>query len=194
MEPRRVGISAGSIREMACRFRHALNRNAQSLSRSSILAHANATQSAGFRWNRRAAPALHGKRLSISGIDGELGRVRDVAAETIGTYQRWFLARWYEEEAVMKALIVLATLLAATATVGGGLAEGAEEKSMKSAEAKFESLDRDRDRALSKREVKSDASIAAQFDSWDINLDGYISKAEYTAYLERAAQAGSQRE
>jgi hypothetical protein len=95
----------------------------------------------------------------------------------------------------MKAFIVWATaLLATTATAGGQLVGGSEEKSMKSAEAKFESLDRDRDRALSKREVKSDASIAAQFDSWDINLDGYISKAEYLAYLERATEPRSPRE
>jgi hypothetical protein len=95
----------------------------------------------------------------------------------------------------MKALIVLATaLLAATATAGDPPAGGAQDKSMKSAEAKFDALDRDRDRSLSKLEVKSDASIVAQFDSMDINLDGYISKSEYRAYLERAAQTRSARE
>ena len=89
----------------------------------------------------------------------------------------------------MKTLIVLAaTLLGLAAAAGEQPIPGSDDRSAGSVEKKFESLDRDRDRALSKREAKSDPSIATRFDSMDINLDGYISKAEYLAYLERAAQ------
>jgi Ni/Co efflux regulator RcnB len=95
----------------------------------------------------------------------------------------------------MKAFIVLAAVVLATAaTAAGQQTAGSDDKSMKSAEAKFESLDRDRDRALDKREAKADASIAAQFNSMDINLDGYVSRSEYLASLERAARPQSPRE
>ena len=64
-----------------------------------------------------------------------------------------------------------------------------DQKSPSSAEATFESLDRNRDKALSKVEAKADKSIAAVFQTADINLDGYISKPEYIAYVQRSTES-----
>jgi hypothetical protein len=96
------------------------------------------------------------------------------------------IVRRRQEEVFMKALVILMLLAAflATAATAAERPAGSGDKSTKSAEIRFESLDRDRDRALDKREAKADASVAAQFDSFDINLDGYISRAEYLAYLQ----------
>ena len=98
----------------------------------------------------------------------------------------------------MKALIVLsaaaifATAIFATSTAAADRpAVESSDKSAVAARAKFESLDRDRDGALNKREAKLDTSIATQFDSWDINLDGYITRAEYMAYTERTTRPQS---
>jgi hypothetical protein len=87
----------------------------------------------------------------------------------------------------VKALIALsvAATFAMSATAADRPAAEPANKQPASTEAKFESLDRDRDGALNKREVRSDASITAQFDRMDINLDGYITQPEYLAYLER---------
>jgi hypothetical protein len=83
----------------------------------------------------------------------------------------------------MKALIALSVAVAFATSATA--ADRSADKPAAPAQAKFESLDRDRDGALNKREAKSDASITAQFDSMDVNLDGYITKAEYQAYTER---------
>ena len=93
----------------------------------------------------------------------------------------------------MKALIVLsaATIFATSAAAADRPAGNSSDRAAVTAQARFESLDRDRDGAVNKREAKSDTSIAAQFDSWDINLDGYITRAEYMAYLERTTRPES---
>ena len=91
----------------------------------------------------------------------------------------------------MKALIVLsaAAIFAMSATAAANRPAGnSSDKAAAAAQAKFKSLDRDRDGALDKREAKSDAAIAAQFNSLDINLDGYITRSEYMAYTERSTQ------
>ena len=90
----------------------------------------------------------------------------------------------------MKALIALSvamTFAISAMAADRPVAEPANKQPV-SAEAAFKSLDRDRDGALNKREVKSDASIVARFDSMDVNLDGYITQSEYLAYLERARE------
>jgi hypothetical protein len=68
------------------------------------------------------------------------------------------------------------------------------QKSPATVEAIFKSLDRDRDRSLSKIEAKENKSIWTVFNMADINLDGYITKPEYTAYLERSAAPATSRE
>jgi len=90
----------------------------------------------------------------------------------------------------MKALIVLsaAMIFAISATAANRPAGNSSDAAAAAAQARFKSIDRDRDGALDKREAKSDASIAAQFNSMDINLDGYITRAEYIAYAERSKQ------
>jgi hypothetical protein len=93
----------------------------------------------------------------------------------------------------MKALIALSVAVA-FATLAAAADRSARNSSDKAAapdQAKFESLDRDRDGALNKREAKSDASITAQFDSMDVNLDGYITRAEYQAYTQRTREQRS---
>lgn len=87
----------------------------------------------------------------------------------------------------MKALIALsvATIFATSAAAADRPVAESADKQPAAAQARFKSLDRDRDGALNKREARSDASIVAQFDRMDINLDGYITQPEYAAYLER---------
>lgn len=78
---------------------------------------------------------------------------------------------------------------AAILLCGASAAQGqtrSDQKSQQSAEATFESLDRNRDEALSKVEAKAETSISAAFASADANLDGYISKVEYVAYVQRS--------
>lgn len=91
----------------------------------------------------------------------------------------------------MKALIVLsaaAAIFAISASPANRPAGNSSDKAVAAAQARFKSLDRDRDGALDKREAKSDAAIATQFNSLDINLDGYITRSEYIAYTERSTQ------
>jgi hypothetical protein len=87
----------------------------------------------------------------------------------------------------MKALLALSVAVAfATSATAADRPVNPSDKAAAPAQAKFQSLDRDRDGALNKREAKPDASITAQFDAMDVNLDGYITRAEYMAYLERS--------
>lgn len=79
---------------------------------------------------------------------------------------------------IFSAAVLLCSALAAQGQTRS------DQKSQQSAEATFKSLDRDRDKALSKVEAKADASISAVFAKADVNLDGYISKPEYVAYIE----------
>ena len=90
----------------------------------------------------------------------------------------------------MKTLIVLsaAMIFAISATAANRPAGNSSDKAVAAAQAKFKSLDRDRDGALDKREAKSDAAVATQFNSLDINMDGYITRSEYIAYTERSTQ------
>lgn len=83
----------------------------------------------------------------------------------------------------MKALIALsvATTFAISAMAADRPVAEPTDKQPAATQAKFEALDRDRDGALNKREVKSVASIATQFDSMDANRDGYNSAAVTSA-------------
>lgn len=87
----------------------------------------------------------------------------------------------------MKALIALsvATTFAISAMAADRPVAEPTDKQPAATQAKFEALDRDRDGALNKREVKSVASIATQFDSMDANRDGYITQPEYLAFIDR---------
>jgi hypothetical protein len=87
----------------------------------------------------------------------------------------------------MKTLIALSVALVSAASIGDDrTAKNPEAAVEKSAQAKFESLDRNNDDALNKLEARADAAIAAQFASLDINADGFISKREYVAKMTQA--------
>lgn len=93
----------------------------------------------------------------------------------------------------MKALIALSVMLVTAAAIGDDRpGKNTEKASEKSAQAKFESLDRNNDDALNKLEARADAAIAAQFASLDINADGFISKREYIAKMTQARSPNSQ--
>jgi heat shock protein HslJ len=87
-------------------------------------------------------------------------------------------------------VIFSAAMLLFSAAAAQGQTSIATQKPPANVEAIFKSLDRNRDRALSKMEAKANSSIWGQFDKADVNLDGYITKPEYQAYLEvsRASQ------
>ena len=83
---------------------------------------------------------------------------------------------------VASAAFLLFSTAAASAQVRS------DQKSPDATEATFKSLDRNRDQAISKVEVKANSSLAAAFDVADVNLDGYITKAEYTAFVQRSME------
>lgn len=84
----------------------------------------------------------------------------------------------------MKTLVVLSVMLVSAAAIGDDRAAAhPEQASAKAAQAKFESLDRNNDRALNKIEARAEASLAAKFASVDVNADGFISQREYVAYV-----------
>lgn len=74
--------------------------------------------------------------------------------------------------------LIAGALLATTATAGGD-----KDHSMKSADQKFERLDKDEDRAISRTEAQEDDSLSATFASVDADGDGELSRSEYTAQL-----------
>lgn len=84
----------------------------------------------------------------------------------------------------MKTIVALSVVLVAAAAIAEDRpAKNPEAVSEKSAQTKFEALDRNKDAALSKIEARADAAVATQFASMDINADGYISKREYIAKM-----------
>jgi hypothetical protein len=76
-----------------------------------------------------------------------------------------------------KYLVLLAGAMLATGAVAGG------DKDMKSAEQKFDQLDKDQDRSLSQSEASEDETLSATFASIDADGDGELSRTEYTAHL-----------
>jgi hypothetical protein len=88
---------------------------------------------------------------------------------------------------VTKSIALLAAALLSTAAI-------ADDKSMKSADQKFDSLDRNKDSAISKTEASKDEMLTVKFASVDTDGDGYVSKAEYTAKLsDRSSQQPTDR-
>jgi hypothetical protein len=88
-------------------------------------------------------------------------------------------------------VIVSGAMLFFSAAAAQSQTRTAAQKSPANVEAIFKSLDRNRDRALSKIEVKAESSIWGAFDKADVNLDGYITKPEYQAYLEVSRTAAA---
>ena len=78
-----------------------------------------------------------------------------------------------------KYLALLAGAMLATGAVAGG----DKDHSMKSADQKFDQLDRNQDESISKAEASKDETLTATFASVDSNGDGELSKTEYTAQL-----------
>jgi hypothetical protein len=78
----------------------------------------------------------------------------------------------------MKTFTVLfaGVVLAASAANAGDTA-----KTVTSATAEFESLDKNADQQISKTEAASDKTLADSFASADANGDGYLNKSEYVA-------------
>ena len=64
-----------------------------------------------------------------------------------------------------------------------GLAVADDDKSMKSTDATFKSLDRDTDQRLSKTEAAGDKMLNEHFAVVDADRDGYLSKTEITAHM-----------
>jgi Ca2+-binding EF-hand superfamily protein len=64
-----------------------------------------------------------------------------------------------------------------------GLAMADDDKSMKSTDATFKSLDRDTDQRLSKTEAAGDKMLTEHFSAVDADSDGYLSKGEVTAHV-----------
>ena len=129
----------------------------------------------GKTWlSERLLPELSAVRVRSDVERKRLAHMAGSEHEPAGIRQGIYSAQFSQEEVFMKALVIsmLMAAFVATAATAAEPPAGSADKSTKSAETRFESLDRDRDRALDKREAKADASIAAQFDSFDINLDG----------------------
>ena len=64
-----------------------------------------------------------------------------------------------------------------------GLTVADDDKSMKSTDATFKSLDRDTDQRLSKTEAAGDKMLTEHFAVVDADRDGYLSKGEVTAHV-----------
>jgi hypothetical protein len=60
-----------------------------------------------------------------------------------------------------------------------------------SAQATFDSLDRNKDERLSKSEAAADDGLSTQFAALDANADGYINKGEYMRARRPTAPAPS---
>ena len=78
-----------------------------------------------------------------------------------------------------KYLAIIAGALLATAASAGG----DKDHSMKSADQKFQQLDSNQDRSISKSEASNDSNLTATFASIDADGDGQLSKTEFTAHL-----------
>ena len=79
--------------------------------------------------------------------------------------------------------LIAAALITTAATANEP--DGDKDRSRQAAEAKFESLDRNDDGQVSKREARDDSRLSAQFTSADTNSDGYLTEPEYTATTDR---------
>jgi hypothetical protein len=78
---------------------------------------------------------------------------------------------------------VLAVTLLTTAAAANDPASD-EDQSKRTAEQKFEALDRNDDKRLSWNEVQSEQTLSAEFGSVDADSDGYVTKSEYTAKMD----------
>ena len=76
---------------------------------------------------------------------------------------------------------LIAVALATVLSIGLATADG--DKSMKSTDATFKSLDRDTDQRLSKTEAAGDKMLTEHFAAVDADSDGYLSKVEVTAHM-----------
>ena len=85
----------------------------------------------------------------------------------------------------MRALIVMLAVALPYGAASANDQAARDNKPTQTAQAQFESFDRDRDGSLSKMEVKANNAIASAFETFDVNADGYLSKPEYFAYVER---------
>ena len=84
----------------------------------------------------------------------------------------------------MKAVTASALIaILATSLVATAVADDRSKVDKTSVDAKFEKLDRDHDKRVSKAEASRDDNLSAQFAAVDQNSDGFVSKAEYTAQL-----------
>jgi hypothetical protein len=73
----------------------------------------------------------------------------------------------------MQTLIALSVMLVSAAAIADDRpVKNPEGVSERSAQTKFEALDRNKDDALSKTEARADATLATRFTSVDINTDG----------------------
>lgn len=84
-----------------------------------------------------------------------------------------------------KYLVLLAGAMLATGAVAGG-----DKHDSKSADQKFDQLDADQDRSISKTEASQDENLAATFASVDADGDGELSRTEFTAHLTESEGMG----
>jgi hypothetical protein len=77
--------------------------------------------------------------------------------------------------------LIAGAVLASTAMAGD---KEHKDHSMTSADSKFERLDTDQDRSISKTEAANDNALTAVFASIDSDGDGKLSKTEYTAHVD----------
>jgi hypothetical protein len=91
-----------------------------------------------------------------------------------------------------KPIAFVAAALLSSAAFAGGDDPAHGGKSMKTADQKFQQLDSNSDKQLSKTEAYSDQSLAAVFESVDADSDGYISEREYTAYAADEGEAATE--
>ena len=76
---------------------------------------------------------------------------------------------------------LIAVAVASVLSIGLAIAD--DDKSMKSPEATFKSLDRDTDQRLSKTEASGHKMLTEHFATADADSDGYLSKVEVTAHM-----------
>jgi hypothetical protein len=88
-------------------------------------------------------------------------------------------------EANMKAVTVaiVAVGLSTAAFAQNPVSRNPSERPDPDVQARFESLDRNQDRQISKVEARTDASLGSRFASVDTNGDGYLTELEFAASL-----------
>lgn len=87
----------------------------------------------------------------------------------------------------MRALIALFAASLFTTAVADDKSSK-HDASTQSADAQFDTLDRNDDDQLSRTEVQREEGISAEFASIDQNSDGFLSKSEYAAQLSSGEQ------